>query len=367
MFQSEITSGETNDVSVPQENKDTRATRDTWRQNNAEIISFETNNRAANPPHTIVDGTSGHQERRTDDILEDQRKNSKNEINAKLNNQEHNLEAERQDEKKRKVRRIDLKAYGFENEFSVQTTVQPQQRMVNRLDLRSFGYQDGLRRARSNNQLDQPMDNEKSNLTRCTIDREKHRVDYMEFGRGDLTKSSEALNQLHENAGKVSSLVSAKSMPNVADDAYYYANPVQVSIDDDNNNDDYNEEEEDKFFSARNSLNRASDESDREAVDERNANDYDETSSDLDRSFEDIYIANKDQCFSQCEADEKLPMPSVKRLAEAFDGRQTFVAETVPMKANKTLVINETNVSFLLTSDRYARMKSLERPRHVQA
>ncbi|XP_014473115.1 PREDICTED: uncharacterized protein LOC106743619 isoform X2 [Dinoponera quadriceps] len=338
--QDEVMSGEIEDVSVPREEKDTKVT-STWRRNNAEMISFETNNRAANS-RAPGDGTG--QERRADDILEDeQRKNSKNEINAKLNNQEHSLEAERRDdEKKRIVRRIDLKAYGFENEFSVQRNARPQQqRVVNRLDLRSFGYQDGLRRTHSNNQLDQPADNEKSNLTRCAIGREKHRAEYKGFpiDRRDLTKSSGELNQLHEDVEKVGSLVSAKSMPNVADDAYYYANPVRVNNNDDNiDDDDVNHDEEEDEMAARNSRNRVSDE-----LDERNAanmddgslNGYDEASSDLDRSFEDIYIEDKNRLH---RTDEKLPMPSVKRLAEAFSGRQTSVIEPVPAKASKTLV-----------------------------
>lgn len=331
MFQGEITSGEADDV--PREEKDAS----TWRRNNAEIISLEqqTNNRAANPTCAPVDGP-GRQERGADDILEDQRKNSKNEINAKLNNQDHNLEAERQDKKKRQVRRIDLKAYGFENEFSVQRSARPQ-RMVNRLDLRSFGYQDGLRRARSNNQLDQPANNEKSNLTRCAVD--KHRADYKGFGHRDLTNSSAELNQLREDVRKVGSLVSAKSMPNVADDAYYYANPARVNDDDDDNNDDRNddEEEEDKL-TARNSLNRASDEADERNVadaDDSSLNGYDEASSDLDRSIEDIYIEDKDRLRG---ADGKPPMPSVKRLAEAFGGRQTSEPAS-SARANKALVI----------------------------
>ncbi|XP_032673877.1 uncharacterized protein LOC116845390 isoform X3 [Odontomachus brunneus] len=337
--QDEVMSGETDDVSMSREEH--ARTMSTWRRNNAEMISFETtNNRAANP-RASVDGTD--QERRADDILEDQRKNSKNEINAKLNNQEHGLEAERQDEKQGQVRRIDLKAYGFENEFSVARTARPQQqRVVNRLDLRSFGYQDGLRRARSNNQLDQPANNEKSNLTRCVMDREKSRSEYKVFpvDRGDLTKSSGELNQLHEDVVKVGSLVSAKSMPNVADDAYYYANPVRVNNnDDDNDGNNDNDDEKDKF-AAKNSLNRVS-ESDKgvDVRDSTNAdgslNGDDKAPSDLDRSFEDIYIEDKDRLRGP---SEKLPMPSVKRLAEAFGGRQPSVTEWVPAKTSKTLV-----------------------------
>ncbi|EFN87428.1 hypothetical protein EAI_00364 [Harpegnathos saltator] len=337
----EVTSAESD--SAPREDKEDPRATSTWRRNNAEIMSLETNNRGP------VDGG----ERRADDILEDQRKNSKNEINAKLNKQELNsLETERQDERKRQVRRIDLKAYGFENEFfsEVRKSARPQQqRVVNRLDLRSFGYQDGLRRARSNNQLDQrqPADNEKSNLTRCVIDREKRRAGYKEFPadeRGDLTKSSGELNQLHEDdahedARKVGSLVSAKSMPNVTDDAYYYANPVRMN--------DGDKDAGDKL-AAKNSLNRVSDEPDETALDGRDVdendelNGYDEAPSDLDRSFEDIYVDDKEQLRG---AEEELPMPSVKRLAEAFGGRQPPApAEPVSAKASKILVTKQDDV-----------------------
>ncbi|XP_011134914.1 uncharacterized protein LOC105180520 isoform X2 [Harpegnathos saltator] len=339
--QGEVTSAESD--SAPREDKEDPRATSTWRRNNAEIMSLETNNRGP------VDGG----ERRADDILEDQRKNSKNEINAKLNKQELNsLETERQDERKRQVRRIDLKAYGFENEFfsEVRKSARPQQqRVVNRLDLRSFGYQDGLRRARSNNQLDQrqPADNEKSNLTRCVIDREKRRAGYKEFPadeRGDLTKSSGELNQLHEDdahedARKVGSLVSAKSMPNVTDDAYYYANPVRMN--------DGDKDAGDKL-AAKNSLNRVSDEPDETALDGRDVdendelNGYDEAPSDLDRSFEDIYVDDKEQLRG---AEEELPMPSVKRLAEAFGGRQPPApAEPVSAKASKILVTKQDDV-----------------------
>lgn len=336
---------------VPQGNKDTK-TPASLRKNNAEVINPETNNRAVNS-HTPVehqeirsdkdtsDETTWKDRQRTnDDILENQRKNSKNEINAKLNNQEQSIEVECKDDKERKVRRIDLKAYGFENEFSDQKKPTRQQRVVNRLDLSSFGYQDGLRRAHSNNQLDQPLqNNEKSNLARHA-----YRGYLIDTPRSlsfkGFAKSSRGLNELQEVEDVNSRLTSAKSMPNVADDVCYYANPVYVNDTQDeltaNNLLDLTEESA------------TTEERDTIVEDDISLlNDYDEISSDVDRSFEDIYIRTKAQ---SGEMDEELrAMPSVKRLAEVFGRRQTSeIVTAVPAKINKTSVTSEIATSFHL-------------------
>ncbi|KAL6256395.1 hypothetical protein P5V15_012508 [Pogonomyrmex californicus] len=347
--QEESTSKETDDgISILQEDKDTN-TPVSCRRNNAEVINPDTNNCAVNSRAPIDTGdrqkTKGEKDgpdettwkdhQRTDDILENQRKNSKNEINAKLNNQEHGIEAERKDDKERKVRRIDLKAYGFENEFSEQRKPIRQQRVVNRLDLSTFGYQDGLRRARSNNQLDRPLQNvEKSNLMRGAIEDRAYKGYLIDaprsaLGSKNFTKSSRGLNELRDEEIKEanSRLTSAKSMPNVADDVCYYANPVYV-------NDTQDE------LTAKNLLDLAEDSATAEGVEDDGSllNDYDEIPSDVDRSFEDIYIRSRDQ---SREADEELrAMPSVKRLAEAFGRRQTSEIETaVPAKVFRASMV----------------------------
>ncbi|CAL1687168.1 unnamed protein product [Lasius platythorax] len=338
---------EIDDISVLQEDNGIRATEELCRRNNVEVINLETNNRAVNSCTSMVDTgddqrvksekdapdeTTWKDHQRTDDILEDQRKNSKNEINAKLNNQEHNLETECKNDKERKVRRIDLKAYGFENEFTDQKKTIRQQRVVNKLDLKSFGYQDGLHRACSNNQLDQPLrNNEKSNLTRRTIERHAFKGYLIDapksLGCKDFANSSRDLNKLRDKVEEVGlGLISAKSMPNVADEVYYHANPVHV-------NEKRDQQDE---LTARNLLDRAIDKSEEETTtDERDAivdedhsllNDYGEISSDVDRSFEDIYIKSKAQ--SRGMRGEWQTMPSVKRLAEAFGRRQISKTET---------------------------------------
>ncbi|XP_036138696.1 uncharacterized protein LOC105834785 isoform X5 [Monomorium pharaonis] len=341
--QEEPTSKEIDDdVSVPQGDND-KNTPASWRRNNTEIISPETNNCVVNSRAPVdcqkikstkdaSDETTWKDRQRTDDdILENQRKNSKNEINAKLNNQEQSIEVERKDEKERKgVRRIDLKAYGFENEFfSDQRKPIRQQRMVNRLDLSSFGYQDGIRRAHSNNQLDQPLrNNEKSNLTR-SAGYKGYLIDTpRSLGFKGFANSTRGLNELRDDVEDANSrLTSAKSMPNVAEDVCYHANPVYVNDTQDN-------------LTANNLLDLTEE---RATTEERDAsveddisllNDYDEISSDVDRSFEDIYIRTKAQ---SGEKDEELRvMPSVKRLAEVFGSRQTSeLATAMPAKVAK--------------------------------
>ncbi|XP_024881418.1 uncharacterized protein LOC112460793 isoform X4 [Temnothorax curvispinosus] len=337
--QEESASKEIDDgISVLQSDKDTK-TSASWHRNNAEVISPETNNRAviSRAPVDVGDHQKVRSEtnapdkttwkdQRADDILENQRKNSKNEINAKLNNQEQSVETERKDDKERIVRRIDLKAYGFANEFSDhQKMPTRQQRMVNRLDLSSFGYQDGLRRARSNNQLqDQPLrNNAKSNLTRRAY--KGHLNDTPRSLGWDFAKSSGGLNELRDEVEEMNSrLTSAKSMPNVADDVCYYANPVYVN------------DTQDELI-AKNLLDLAEESA---TTEKRDAiigddisllNDYDEIPPDVDRSFEDIYIRTKAE--SGETDDESRAMPSVKRLAEAFGRRQTSEIETaVPAK-----------------------------------
>ncbi|XP_012060715.1 PREDICTED: uncharacterized protein LOC105623955 [Atta cephalotes] len=329
-------SKETDDsISSLQEDKDTKMPV-SWRKNNAEIINLETNNHAMNSRAPVdrqkvksekdtPGETTWKDHQQTDDILENQRKNSKNEINAKLNNQEQNIEAEHKNDKERKVRKIDLKAYGFENEFSDKKKSQQirQQRMVNRLDLSSFGYQNGLRRAHSNNQLDQPLRNDKSNLTKHGY--KEYLIDMpRSFGCKDFAKSSKGFNELRDEVEEVNSrLISVKSMPNVAEDICYHANPVYV-------NDAQDE------LTAINLL---------ELVKEHDViieddisllNDYDEISSDVERSFEDIYIMTKAQ--SRETNEELRVMPSVKRLAEVFGRRQTSEKTAVPAKVYRALV-----------------------------
>lgn len=328
MFQKESTSKEIDAILIVQDTGTTSLSQ----KNNDEVINPETNNRRKIKTERkgIVD--EQRKDQPTDDILENQRKNSKNEINAKLNNQEYNHEIEHENEESRKIRKIDLKAYGFENEFPDQKgTESSSRRMTNKLDLRSFGYQDGLRCTHSNNHLDQQSNDEKSNLTKCTLDRDADHHEYksllidtsLDCKSAEFAKD---LNELCDEVKGTSSLTSNKSMPNVTDDTYYRANPVEVNNDDDGK------------LAARSLLRRmvgeSGDTSPDAITDDGLLNDYEEYSSDVERSFEDIYIRSKDQY----QEMNDMPMPSVKRLAEVFGKRE--ISETMPVKANKTLVTN---------------------------
>lgn len=167
----------------------------------------------------------------SDDILESERKNSKNEINAKLNNREHF------DENNKPIRRIDLRAYGFENEFNVRNDEVEEYsrrpaRVVNKLDLRTFGYDSGLRRTQSNNSIDRRTSKTphgrpnvrnsigKSNFVEDNDDRRVSELPSFEAASGDgiFTKSTEILNDDARIECKTfGSLTAAKSVPNIGD------------------------------------------------------------------------------------------------------------------------------------------------------
>jgi len=133
-------------------------------------------------------------------------------------------------------------------------------------------------------------------------------------------------------------------MPNVADEVYYHANPVHV-------NEKQDQQDE---LTAKNLLDCEIDKSEEgTTMDERDAigdeddsllNSYDEVSSDVDRSFEDIYVRSKEQ-FRGTEKEWRT-MPSVKRLAEVFGRRQISETETMLVKVNRASVTNEIVSSF---------------------
>lgn len=149
-----------------------------------------------------------------DEIIDSQRKNTKNVINARLNNR-GNLE-----DKPKAIKRIDLRAYGFENEFPSKNgenhfSKSKSNRVINKLDLRSFGYDSGLRRTQSINNIDARFTDHltfrKSNLVeqgcpKLTRD-SSHEI---------LTKSTENLSDdAATNFHDFAKITSAKSVPNI--------------------------------------------------------------------------------------------------------------------------------------------------------
>ncbi|XP_043277226.1 uncharacterized protein [Venturia canescens] len=153
-----------------------------------------------------------------DEIIESERKNAKNVINAKLNNR-GNFE-----EITKPIKRIDLRAYGFENEFHSKNRENDffrnkSNRVINKLDLRSFGYDSGLRRTQSNNNIDSRV---KINLALRSSTRKSNLIEHSpeKLARNSrhetLVKSTENLNdQSDGNFPNFQKLTSAKSVPNI--------------------------------------------------------------------------------------------------------------------------------------------------------
>lgn len=299
-----------------------------------------------------IESQMSWEDQRMEEILENERKNSKNEINAKLNNQENYENAvietkkSNSDENPRKIKRIDLKAYGFENEFSNKTAKTSTPRVVNKLDLKSFGYDNGIRRTQSTIQLNSIGNDEfkprltrtsnKSNLTRRN-DYENDRGDVIESNRasGDnnLTQSTETLNKYENESYKDFGLKSAKSVPNIAK---FYSNPNSQEDEEveSYNQNSYNEFGMVKKGSVRNIANNYSLE---KCNIKSNDSSVDDSENETDNSFEreqghQSMSDVKKKSLSEEEFDNKvLPMPSVRRLAEAFS-KQT---EPVPGPISK--------------------------------
>ncbi|XP_012273330.1 uncharacterized protein LOC105695899 isoform X3 [Orussus abietinus] len=274
--------------------------------------------------YTGVDSMSSEKSwknEQVEEILEHERKNKKNEINARLNNRDSfdssALEGKgprSSDQFQRKIHRIDLKAYGFENEISAKkgsAADEKVQRVVNKLDLKSFGYERGLRRASSINEIESDFEADdkprilkiktKSNLTRRAYfekSRSKSSQDLVRCGASgdhdvneafDYSKEKGIMDKLDYQKG--SGLSSAKSVPNVSMNEFYSRTSGKLSEEDDPDDSD--------------SLGRSKDE-EGSSVDGDGKKPLKESKAEL----------------------ENLPMPSVRRLAEAFN--KTPEARPIP-------------------------------------
>ncbi|XP_076165907.1 uncharacterized protein LOC143145939 isoform X2 [Ptiloglossa arizonensis] len=277
------------------------------------------------------------EEQRMEEILENERKNNKNEINAKLNNQENydnpviETRKSNSDDNQRKIKRIDLKAYGFENAFrsndNVSKTSAP--RVVNKLDLKSFGYDGGIRRTQSNIHLNSIVnENEckprivrmtnKSNLVRqngydCQV------IETRASGDNNLTQSTETLNKFEEEDYSEFGLKAAKSVPNLA---RYYSNASSTQEDEEERYSQNSYESGGmKNGSARNMTTSRS-------MEKRNVksseSSVDESENETDHSYEKELtgrsMTNGEKKVTNDNGFERkiLPMPSVRRLAQAF-------------------------------------------------
>lgn len=310
----------------------------------------------------MIESQKSWEDQRMEEILENERKNSKNEINAKLNNQENyesvvietKKSANPVDVNPRKIKRIDLKAYGFENEFFSGKTIRTSApRVVNKLDLKSFGYDNGIRRTQSNIQLNSIGSDEfkarfvrttnKSNLTRRN-EYENDRRDIIESnrasGENNLTQSTETLNKFENGSYNDFGLKSAKSVPNIAK---FYSNS---NGQEDEEVESYSRNSYDfgviKNGSVRNiasnygleKYNVKSNDSSGDVSENETDNSSEREQS--RRSMNDV----KKKILSDEEFDNKvLPMPSVRRLAEAFS------KQTEPVSAPISKVTKSSNVN----------------------
>ncbi|XP_076235541.1 uncharacterized protein LOC143179959 [Calliopsis andreniformis] len=332
-----------------------------WQRNNNLDTKYQSPARSRESSIDLERGRNENQkaweEQRMEEILENERKNSKNEINAKLNRQENydTIETKKanSNDSQRKIKRIDLKAYGFENEFFLNTnsakTSTP--RVVNKLDLKSFGYDGGIRRTQSNIHLNSIVnDNEfkprnlrvtnKSNLRRNHDYEEDHKtIETRASGDNNLTQSTEALNKFEDETYNSFGLKSAKSVPNIA---RCYSNASSNLEDDEiesNSQSSYGELGVIKNGSVRNIANNYS----IEKCNIRSSDSsVDESGNETDISFErEQPMVNGDKRASNDSGlDQVLPMPSVRRLAEAFS-KQPEPAAAPVSKVTKSSNVNK--------------------------
>lgn len=284
-----------------------------------------------------IEGQRSWEEQRMEEILENERKNSKNEINAKLNNQENTVIETKMfnsERNQRKIKRIDLKAYGFENEFCSNRTIRTSTpRVVNKLDLRSFGYDDGIRRTQSNIQLN-TVDNDEFKVARYTNlsqqkdykDDSQDEIENRGSGDNSLTQSTETLNKFEDESYNEFKLRPAKSVPNIT--KCYSNRNSQREEEEEYDRNSFDEFEVIKTGSVRNlannynqkTVNIKSSQSSIDGSENDGDNSLERTQS--HQSLNDM----KKKSSSDEEFDNKvLPMPSVRRLAEVFSKQNEHV------------------------------------------
>lgn len=329
-----------------------------WQRNNSLENKFQSSVRNDEDANEMErgkgDGQKTWEDQKIEEILENERKNSKNEINAKLNNQENyngiETKMSNSENNQKKIKRIDLKAYGFENEFCVNRTTKTSSspRVVNKLDLKSFGYDGGIRRTQSNIHLNSMSNDEfkprignKSNLShRNGYGNDRDVLRTLASGDNNLTQSSEALNELRDESYNGFGLKPAKSVPNIA---RCFSNNSSNQEDEEvesYNGNSYTELETIKNGSVRsldssNSMEKNNAKSSASSVDES------EIDTDNCSEKEQPMINGNKKIPSDENADKKtLPLPSVRRLAQAFN-KQAEHAPMLVSKINKPTTVNK--------------------------
>ena len=256
-------------------------------------------------------------------ILEKERKNNKNEINARLNNQESlTTNAEPiSDEKNKKIRRLDLRAYGFANDFRSENFESPkpsQRRVVNKLDLKSFGYESGLRRTQSIQLDSRNLEDKKPKIIRAKSKSnltQRKEIKNQRDESYDLTKSTEELNResfQSENYFTIRGMFSAKSVPNIAD-SQHYESSINVNM-------------MKCKYEGRCKYTPEKDESEKErriGIEIRNQSKEENKGKVLENSMENLSIHSETERSSEEGSsdnfmEKEMTLPSVRRLAQAF-------------------------------------------------
>ncbi|XP_076659640.1 uncharacterized protein LOC143362968 isoform X4 [Halictus rubicundus] len=331
-----------------------------WQRNNSLENKYQSSVRNGEDTNEIErskgDGQKTWEDQKIEEILENERKNSKNEINAKLNNQENynGIETKKSnsEDNQKKIKRIDLKAYGFENEFCVNkaTKTSSSPRVVNKLDLKSFGYDGGIRRTQSNIHLNsishddfKPRIGNKSNLSRRNgYGNDRDVIRALASGDNNLTQSSEALNELRDETYNGFGLKPAKSVPNIA---RCFSN--NSSNQEDEEVESYNQNSYTELETIKNGSVRSLDSSNSlEKNDAKsNVSSVDESEIDTDNCSEKeqnqpMTNGNKKISSNENAGNKVLPLPSVRRLAQAFN-KQAEPAPTLVPKVNKPTTVNK--------------------------
>ncbi|XP_053598965.1 probable serine/threonine-protein kinase DDB_G0282963 isoform X2 [Microplitis demolitor] len=302
--------------------------------------------------------------------FERERKNSKNEINAKLNNQGTNyITSDNKntfdEDNKRKIRRIDLRAYGFENEFYVNNNnnhnnnkdFEKIQRIPNKLDLRSFGYDSGLRRTQSNNHLDSKVNNsfvklkisdDNNNDTSGT----EEVIRKINLNDDYWARSTEALNDEKKIIfEKFNRIKAAKSVPNIvsAKTENYYTTASSSTSDEDEKHfveQLTRDNDEIKMYGNDSIKERIIKLIDGEVTNSSDFNSYEtdsqssktESTEELPRRFstlKEIKYSLESLDGVDKFSDKELPMPSVKKLAQAFNTPETTKTSKLSKNLNK--------------------------------
>ncbi|XP_034942781.1 uncharacterized protein [Chelonus insularis] len=297
-------------------------------------------------------------------FLERERKNSKNEINAKLNKQGNfdnistiiGTKNSLTDDNQRKIRPIDLKAYVFENEFNNNRDFKKShQRIPNKLDLRLFGYDSGLRRAQSNNQLDSKVNNSFVNV-KTNIEQIDDKSNLLQrFEKVDdynWNKSTENLSEEKKNIfDKFNPITSAKSVPNISKiGGYCYDNDKKLLSPPSDEGDNKLKQDNDEIYNKKNSKMSCVNELINEEINNssNNVNNYESDSQSSKAESEEFskkFSSSKEFKYSLKTpeepnkfADKQLPMPSVRKLAQAFNNTPKAAS---PPRVSKTININK--------------------------